>query len=150
MFHTPCLPCPPLSTAAGAGVLNQELRHAGGSQVEFYTLDYAAALAPHSPTWPLGAAYLAWCPAHGQAALEALLRRLPLDAADAWPARKAAELAAFQGLSRVAEGGQGVVGVAARSCIRRSFALLARPHAFLHFGAVLSLLLCPTCILAAQ
>lgn len=88
---------------SGAGVLNQELRHAGGSQVEFYTLDYAAALAPHSPTWPLAAAYLAWCPAHGQAALEDLLRRLPLDAADAWPARKAVELAAFQGLSRVAE-----------------------------------------------
>lgn len=86
-------------------MLGQELRHAGGSQVEFYTLEYAAALAPHGPTWPLAAAYLAWCPAHGQAALEALLRRLPLDAADAWPARKAAELAAFQGLSRVAEGG---------------------------------------------
>lgn len=100
-----CLQPPPSS--AGAGVLGQELWHAGGSQVEFYTLEYAAALAPHGPTWPLAAAYLAWCPAHGQAALETLLRRLPLEAADAWPARKAAELAAFHGLSRVAEGGRG-------------------------------------------
>lgn len=88
----------------GAGVLGQELRHAGGSQVEFYTLEYAASLMPHAPTWPLAAAYLAWCPAHGQAALEALLRRLPLDAGDAWTARKAAELAAFQGLPAAAEG----------------------------------------------
>ncbi|PRW33780.1 nuclear pore complex NUP85 [Chlorella sorokiniana] len=100
MAHVPLLL---MAHPSGAGVLAQELRHAGGSQVEFYTLEYAAALAPHGPTWPLAAAYLAWCPAHGQAALDALLRRLPLDAADAWPARKAAELAAFQGLTRVAE-----------------------------------------------
>ena len=47
-------------------MLARELPHLGGSQVEFYSLEYAAALMPHAPTWPLAAAYLAWCPAHGQ------------------------------------------------------------------------------------
>ena len=103
----PSLPPPPPAPPPGASVLGQELRHAGGSQVEFYVLEYAAALAPAGPTWPLAAAYLAWCPAHGQAALEALLRCLPLEAGDAWPARKGAQIAAFQGLARVAEGGLG-------------------------------------------
>lgn len=100
LLPSPLLPALP----PGAGVLGQELRHLGGSQVEFYTLEYAAALMPHAPTWPLAAAYLAWCPAHGQAALEALLRRLPLEAGDAWPARKAADLAAYHGLHRTADG----------------------------------------------
>jgi nuclear pore complex protein Nup85 len=85
-------------------VLARELRHAGGSQVEFYALEYAAALMPHAPTWPLAAAYLAWCPAHGQAALEALLRRLPLDAGDSGVAGKAAEVASLHGLVRLAAG----------------------------------------------
>ncbi len=85
-------------------MLSRELPHLGGSQVEFYTLEYAASLMPHAPTWPLAAAYLAWCPAHGQAALEALLHALPLDAADPWPAQKAAELAAFHGLARAEQG----------------------------------------------
>ena len=90
-------PCLPTWRIAGAGVLGQELRHAGGSQVEFYALEYAAALMPHAPTWPLAAAYLAWCPAHGQAALEALLARLPLDAGDSGVAGQAGEVAGLDG-----------------------------------------------------
>lgn len=90
--------------SAGASVLARELPHLGGCQVEFYTIEYAAALLPHAPTWPLAAAYLAWCPAHGQGALEAALRALPLDAGDPWPATKAAELATFHGLARAEQG----------------------------------------------
>ena len=89
-------------------MLSRELRHAGGSQVEFYGLEYAAALMPHAPTWPLAAAYLAWCPAHGQAALEALLRRLPLDAGDSGVAGKAGEVARLHGLARLAAGAPGL------------------------------------------
>lgn len=72
--------------------------------MEFYTLEYAAALMAQPPTWQLAAAYLAWCPAHGRAALEALLRRLPLDVADSSRALRAAACAEDQGLAAAAEG----------------------------------------------
>jgi hypothetical protein len=98
-------PPPPLR-CPGASILGAELPHAGGSQVEFYTLEYALALAPHPSTWPLAAAYLAWAPAHGRPALAALLRSLPLAPGQPWAARKAAEAADRQGLLRAAQGGR--------------------------------------------
>lgn len=98
-------------------MLGRQLAFHGGDQVEFYTLEAAAALMPHPTTWPLAAAYLAWCPTHGQAALQAMLRRLPLQAGDPWVARKAIEIAEHHGLPRLVEGaagsefcGGGVVG----------------------------------------
>lgn len=101
LAHAPALMAP---HPAGAPVLGAELAHLGGSQVEFYSLEYAAALMPHAPTWQLAAAYLAWCPAHGRAALEALLRRLPLDAGDPGRALRGAAVAERQGLVAAAEG----------------------------------------------
>ena len=46
--------------------------------MEFYTLEYAEALAASQQTWPLAAEYLAWCPMHGEGALARLLEDLPL------------------------------------------------------------------------
>lgn len=82
--------------------------------MEFYTLEYALALAPHHSTWPLAAAYLAWAPAHGRPALNALLRSLPLAAEEPWVARKAAEAAERQGLLGAARGGWWCGGCACR------------------------------------
>ena len=53
-------------------------RERPAAQAEFYLLEYAAALASAPATWALAAEYLAWCPAHGEAALRALLERLPV------------------------------------------------------------------------
>jgi len=46
-------------------------------QAEAYMLHYVDTLAGQASTWQLAAEYLAWCPAHGADALEALLERLP-------------------------------------------------------------------------
>jgi hypothetical protein len=105
----------------GARELGRELPHAGGSQVEFYALEYAAALAPHAATRPLAAAYLAWCPAHGRGALEAVVAALPLEAADARGALRAVELCEAQGLGRAA------TGEAALALRRRSRAVPGQP-----------------------
>lgn len=75
---------PPLLAAhpAGMTLLDTELSHTGGSQQEFYNLEYASALAPHSTTMTLAARSLAWCRVHGQAAFVALLKNMPLNVED--------------------------------------------------------------------
>ena len=45
-------------------------------QVEFFTLEYASALAAGATTWPLAADYLAWCPQYGSHALKLLLENV--------------------------------------------------------------------------
>jgi hypothetical protein len=60
------------------GVRKDSLANAHNLQVEFYTLEYAEALAASQQTWPLAAEYLAWCPMHGEGALARLLEDLPL------------------------------------------------------------------------
>ena len=86
----------------GASLLGRELPHLGASQIEFYILDYSAALAPHATTWPLAASYLAWCDVYGQAAFSAVMERLPLQAVEPKLALKAAEICADQGAVEVA------------------------------------------------
>jgi hypothetical protein len=75
---------PPVLAAhpAGKTLLDTELSHAGGSQQEFYNLEYASALAPHSTTMTLAARSLAWCRVHGQAAFVALSKNMPLSVED--------------------------------------------------------------------
>lgn len=60
------------------GVRKDLLANAHNLQVEFYTLEYAEALAASQQTWPLAAEYLAWCPVQGEGALARLLEDLPL------------------------------------------------------------------------
>ncbi|GAB4823216.1 hypothetical protein N2152v2_010262 [Parachlorella kessleri] len=109
----------PLLLAAhpmGASVLGRELAHLGGDQVEFYTLDYAAALMAQAASWQaaswqVAAAYLAWCPVHGRAALESLLGALPLTASDPRLAAKGIAVCRRHGLDRLAEDIQARQGV---------------------------------------
>lgn len=56
-------------------VISRPLSHFGGDQSEMYTLHYVETLAAHASTWQLAAEYLAWCPVHGSAVLEALLEK---------------------------------------------------------------------------
>ena len=53
----------------------------------------------------VAAAYLAWCPVHGRAALESLLGMLPLQASDPALAAKSVAVCRRHGLDRLAEGG---------------------------------------------
>lgn len=48
------------------------------AQAEFYILEYASALMTTPQTWELAVDYLAWCPVHGQAALQRFLEQLPV------------------------------------------------------------------------
>jgi Nup85 Nucleoporin len=83
---------------SGSSLLSRELAHLGTHQIEFYALEYAAALAPHASTWPLAASYLSWCETYGQSGFHALVERLPFDAANPALAFKASELCLEQGL----------------------------------------------------
>ncbi|BDA46981.1 Nuclear pore complex protein NUP85 [Coccomyxa sp. Obi] len=58
--------------------LGRFLPHFGADQAEFYTLEYASALMTTPQTWELAVEYLAWCPVHGQAALQRFLEQLPV------------------------------------------------------------------------
>ncbi|KAF8073073.1 ema [Scenedesmus sp. PABB004] len=80
-------------------VIARPLPHLGGDQAELFALHYVETLLGHAPTWQLAAEYLAWCPVHGAAALEAALDRSPVRAerrrrrgARAGPARRRAGL----------------------------------------------------------
>lgn len=95
MAHIPTILA---SHPSGASLLNRELAHLGTDQIEFYTLEFAAALAPHATTWALAASYLSWCEAYGQSGFHALVERLPLDAANPALAFKASELCLEQDL----------------------------------------------------
>lgn len=72
--------------AATSSVANSRLTaplpQRGGSQAEFYLLDYAATLMPLASGWQVACEYLRWCPAHGGAATAALLASLPVTAPD--------------------------------------------------------------------
>ncbi len=48
------------------------------AQAEFYTLEYASALMTTPQTWEVAVEYLAWCPVHGQPALQRFLEQLPV------------------------------------------------------------------------
>jgi hypothetical protein len=58
---------------AAEGVLARPLAARGCDQCEMYTLSYGQLMAGHQSTWLLAADYFAWCPQHGQHALELLL-----------------------------------------------------------------------------
>lgn len=66
---------------AGPALLEQSLPGTGSTVGEFYTLQYAAALASTPSMWSVAAQYLAWCPQHGAAAMRSLLERVPLSPA---------------------------------------------------------------------
>lgn len=59
-------------------VISRPLPGFGGDQAEMFTLHYVETLTGHATTWQLAAEYLAWCPVHGSAVLEALLDRSPV------------------------------------------------------------------------
>jgi hypothetical protein len=67
--------------AAGAQ-LNRELPHLGATQMEWFELEFASCLAPHSATMLLAAEQLSWCPNYGARAFEQIVKRLPVYAAD--------------------------------------------------------------------
>ena len=62
---------------------------------------YAAWLMGEEATWPLAAAYLAWCPMRGAALLAALPPRLQVQE-DAWATQKALQLCRSYGLEEAA------------------------------------------------
>ncbi|KAH7618262.1 putative Nuclear pore complex protein NUP85 [Nannochloris sp. 'desiccata'] len=95
MAHVPTILA---SHPSGASLLSRELAHLGTNQIEFYALEFAAALAPHATTWPLAASYLSWCEAYGQCGFYALVERLPYDASNPALALKASELCLEQDL----------------------------------------------------
>ena len=70
------------SSSVARALLTAPLPHRGGSQAEFYLLDYAATLMPLASGWQVACEYLRWCPAHGAAATAALLAALPVTAPD--------------------------------------------------------------------
>lgn len=59
-------------------MLGASLEHEGGDMSEKLTLAYAHSLMAYPTTWHVAAAYLAWCPCHGAAAMEQLLSQLPI------------------------------------------------------------------------
>lgn len=65
-------------------VISRPLPNFGGDQAEMYTLHYVETLAGHAATWQLAAEYLAWCPVHGSAVLEALLDKSPVSSQACW------------------------------------------------------------------
>lgn len=95
MAHIPCII--EMHPAAG-DVLSKQLPHLGASQTEFYTLEYAAALALHPATWSVAASYLAWCISYGHEACMSLLLSLPYDAADDKLVMRAVTVGAERGL----------------------------------------------------
>ena len=64
--------------ARAEAVLARPLPHLGCDQAEMYALHYVETLMGGDGTWQAAAEYLAWCPAHGAAAMEALVARLPV------------------------------------------------------------------------
>lgn len=95
MAHVPALlVCHP----AGATSMQAHLPHLGTTQEEFYTLEYAAALAPHASTSTLAASYLAWCPVYGRGAFTELIRRFSLSPGAAKAALCASALCEAHGL----------------------------------------------------
>jgi len=82
---------------AGPGPLVQHLKHAGGDQLEFYRLNYAASLASSPLTWEVSARYMGLCTNHGRIALECLLSKVPL-CANGTIARRAIGLGKEYGL----------------------------------------------------
>lgn len=88
----------------GSSMRSAELPHHGGTQSEFYILDYAMAVAPHTNTHNLAASYLAWCPVHGQSAFERVVKRLPLSEADYQLQLDAGRLCEDFGLAHVKTG----------------------------------------------
>ena len=85
---------------AGPGPLVQHLKHAGGDQLEFYRLNYAASLASSPLTWEVSARYMGFCENHGKIALERLLSKMSL-CANGTIARRAIGLAKDYGLHGV-------------------------------------------------
>lgn len=86
------------ASPAGAAHMSRMLPHLGATQVEFYKLEFASALAPHASTWRLATEYLAWCESYGQQAFRALMHRLPFTGADTALALRAVEGCKDQGL----------------------------------------------------
>ena len=62
-----------LPGSAGKSVLSTTLEHEGGDLSEKLTLAYAHSLMAYPTTWHVAAAYLAWCPCHGEEAMQQLL-----------------------------------------------------------------------------
>ena len=54
------------------------MEHEGGDLSEKLTLAYAHSLMAYPTTWHVAAAYLAWCPCHGEEAMQQLLSQTPI------------------------------------------------------------------------
>ncbi|KAF6253026.1 Nup85 nucleoporin-domain-containing protein [Scenedesmus sp. NREL 46B-D3] len=104
-------------------VISRPLSHFGGDQSEMYTLHYVETLAAHASTWQLAAEYLAWCPVHGSAVLEALLEKSRFPMQDDVSALKAVALAQRHGLTGAAAGLARRLGMAAAAGGRTAAAL---------------------------
>ncbi|EFJ44604.1 hypothetical protein VOLCADRAFT_95258 [Volvox carteri f. nagariensis] len=104
----------------GGGVLTQRLAVSGCDQMEYFRLAWADSLLPNcmSGGWQLVLQYLAWCPQHGAAAVEALMEALPVDSRDVRTLEKA--LAACRRL--------GLGGSAAVLCRMAGVDALSRGH----------------------
>jgi hypothetical protein len=94
------------SDAQAWRALSRPLPQLGCDQAEAYLLHYVDTLAGQASTWQLAAEYLAWCPAHGADALEALLERLPFPLQLSGPGARGAG-AGGGGSAAAASGGQG-------------------------------------------
>lgn len=104
-------------------VISRPLPGFGGDQAEMFTLHYVETLTGHATTWQLAAEYLAWCPVHGSAVLEALLDRSPFPLQDEVTALKAFALAQRHGLTGAAAGLARRLGMAAAAGGRSAAAL---------------------------
>ena len=76
-LHNPSPMAQP-SHSAGKSVLSTTLEHEGGDLSEKLTLAYAHSLMAYPSTWHVAAAYLAWCPCHGEEAMQQLLSQMPM------------------------------------------------------------------------
>lgn len=92
------------ATPQGRSALQTTLEHEGGDLTEKLTLAYAHSLMPYPSIWHVAAAYLAWCPFHGAAAMEQLLSHMRLDQGDVRLANQLVQQCQLYGLPQVGVG----------------------------------------------
>ena len=65
---------------AGPSILQRPVRDDNASVGEHLLLGFAAALQTQPTCWWVAAAYLAWCPTHGEQTMAELLTHVPIQA----------------------------------------------------------------------
>ncbi len=69
-----------MACPAGPSIVQRPVRDDNASVGEHLLLGFAAALQTQPTCWWVAAAYLAWCPTHGEQTLAELLTHVPIQA----------------------------------------------------------------------